>query len=443
MEKLCTGGKTLRPIAQVVSILSRKPSLAACIQTVHLSPWETYLGFNSAEVEKALDLWREDLRINGEDEQQEYSQDGSVRLKTFDFSPLHEQAKRVTRSEDEAKFWMDEIKIGNADAWIALLLTLLPNLRQLDVAFPYGSLWLHYVMRWARTGQFGSIMAFPSLSEVYVDWDRENTSICHKHLVPFFLLPSMRRFYAYNLRGGSGYGFDEISNSTETAGTSSITHIEIDGCDGQWDLLKVISFCKNLQSFKYNHRGCQGFDPHAIYRALLPFSETIETVWLDIQERFPRHGDNHLCDDPLPSFRNFTALKTLHLRMNSLSIFAPRSGEDHSDISFAQTLPPSIETLQVAETGNPSDLQILAQKLQHHVDHDLDSTPTLAQIDFRPSLNSPETSEFLENMARVCAKANIKFHVCGISGGRTTWGAAGFTPRLYVKKGSEQDEFIF
>ncbi|KAL5366055.1 hypothetical protein BJX96DRAFT_182229 [Aspergillus floccosus] len=437
-RNLQSGGELLRPIAQLVSTLATKPALAACVQTLHLSPWETYLGYNSV-VEEALPLWKERHRINGEDEQDEYSEDSddsddseddSIYLKTLDFGPLHDHAKRVTSNEDEAAFWMREMKKGNADAWIGLLLTLLPGLRRLEAEFPHGSIWPHTVLGWAATGRLGSTPAFSALSEVYVDWESEETSVCAKHLMPFLLVPSLRKIHARGLQGGSWYGFDAISRTKEIRGTSHVTHIELEECDGDVELSQLIGACEVLRSFKYSHRSCEGFDPRSLHEILLPVQRTIETVWIDIHHACPEHEDQHLCDDTLPSFRDFTALKTLHLRLRNLSVIAPSSEEGLSRTSFAHTFPYSIETLQVVDTADLGDLRMFAQKLQNHVDHDLDQTPALTRIDFKPSDSSPERSKLLENMASACKKGNLEFHICDMSEDPRIWGAAGFTPRL-------------
>jgi hypothetical protein len=98
-------------------------------------------------------------------------------------------------------------------------------------------------------------------------------------------------------------------------------------------------------------------------------------------------------------------------------------------MSLAQALPPSIETLQIADTGNVGDLQVFAQKFQDNVGNGLESTPALTHIDFKPLSNSAEVSALVESMTTICAKADMKFRVCGIPGGRTDWGAAGLAPR--------------
>ncbi|CAI7663677.1 unnamed protein product [Penicillium pancosmium] len=407
--------------------LAKNPSLAACVEAIHLSAWETEQGTHEADFDEALRLHKEDLAINGEDEPYHWSLDESVRLDRINYSPLYKQAQRVTRSTDKADVWLDALQIGSGDAWIALLLTFLPYLRRLEAEFPFGSLWLHFVMRWAATRNVISSEAasFPPISEVYVDWSPDDICICAEHVMPFFLLPTMRRIFASDLDGSVTGGDDDLSRSTPLYGTSSVTHIEINGCNGRWDLFKVIGSCKSLQSFKYNHSGCLDYKPTELHGALLQMRETLDTIWLDIKESCNRHDDDHQCDDALPSFRDFAVLKTLHLRLGNLPILK----EKESDISFAQALPPSIEILQISDTGNVGDLQVFAQKLQDHIDNGLGSTPALTQIDFKPLSNSAEVSALIGSLTKFCAKSDIKFRVCGIPGGRTDWGAAGFAPR--------------
>ncbi|OGM40609.1 hypothetical protein ABOM_010727 [Aspergillus bombycis] len=481
-KKLRTGDKDLVPIARVVRTLVEKPALAARVHILHLFDWETYIGFNFAEFDEALKAFKEECAMEREQEDtseeeanegdadehdadehdadehdadehdvddddcdndkddEDYgdngdnaSDNGSIYLKTFDYGPLREQAKLVTRSEDETDYWMDEIAIGNADAWVAMLLTLLPNLQRLEIEFPYGSLWVRWVLKWAIAGRLDSMPAFKSLSEVYVDWDSEKVKACSRNIMPFFLLPSMRRFYASKLFDRLGM-FEEAwaddDDLTGVAQFSPVTHIEIDESDGKWEMWKVVAICKNLQSFKYNHSGCVGFDPGAFYKELFPLRETLETIWLDIKEgsRGDCMEDLHHCNDPLPSFKDFISLKTLHLRMKNLPGLNVQSGGNHASMPFAGALPSSLETLQIADIGNLANLQILVQKLQDHLEHDLDSTPALREIAIETLLNSPKIPKLLLDLDRACTKVNIKFYVCDTHDGRAKWRADGFTP---------------
>lgn len=430
-QKLWIEGDLLRPIVQLSETLAKNPSLAARVEVIHLSAWETEQGTHEADFETGLRLYKENLAINGEDKPHEWSLDESVRLDRIDYAPFYDQARRVTGSTDKADFWLDALQIGSEDAWIALLLTFLPNLQRLEAKFPFGSLWLHYAIRMAATVTAAPDVnsrpevSFPPISEAYVDWSPDDICICVEHVMPFFLLPSMRRFYASDLDGSVTGGDDELSNSTPMDGSSSVTHIEINGCNWMWDLFKVISCCKRLQSFKYNHRGCIEYKPTELYRALLPMRERLDTIWLDLKEGDNRHHDDHQCDDALPSFRDFPVLKTLHLRLGNLPVLKDRE----SNISLAEALPSSIETLQIADTGNIEHLQVLAQKLEEHADNGLESTPELAQIDFKPLSDSADVSALVESITAICAKVDVKFRVCGIQGGQTDWGAAGFAPR--------------
>ncbi|KAB8258560.1 hypothetical protein BDV32DRAFT_151190 [Aspergillus pseudonomiae] len=457
-QRLWTGGKDLAPIARVVRTLIKKPALAARVHTLHLFDWETYIGYNFAESDEALNAFKEDRAMEREqadtneeanegdaddqdgieenrDDDDNASDNGSIYLKRFDYGPLREQAKLVTRSEDETDYWMDEITIGNADAWVALLLTLLPNLQRLEIEFPYGSLWVRWVLKWAIAGRLDSIPAFKSLSEVYVDWDSENVKACCRNIMPFFLLPSMRRLYASKLFDRLGM-FEEAwvdrDDLTQVAQFSPVTHIEIDESDGQWGMWKVVGICKNLQSFKYNHSGCVEFDPVTFHEELFPLRETLQTIWLGIQES--SHGNcmevSHHCNNPLPSFKDFTSLKTLRLRAKNLPGLNLKSGRNHASMTFAEALPSSLETLQIADIGNRVNLRTLVRELQDHIEHALDSTPALREIAIELLLDSPRMPRLLLDLDRACTKVGIKFYVCGTHDGRAKWRTEGFTPRV-------------
>ncbi|KAE8359095.1 hypothetical protein BDV27DRAFT_162965 [Aspergillus caelatus] len=444
----------LAPIARVVRTLVEKPSLAARVRTLHLFDWKRYIGFDCPEFDKALNAFKEECAMKKEqevtsqeeanvgdgnedvgDEDGDVGDDGSISLKTFDYGPLREQAKLVTHSEDATDYWMDEITMRDADGWVALLLTLLPNLQRLQIEFPCGSLWVRWVLKWAIAGRLDSIPAFKSLSEVYVDWDREDVQACCRNIIPFFLLPSMRRFYASKFFGELAM-FDDSwpneDNLTEVARFSPVTHIEIDERDEQWGMCKVVGICKNLQSFKYNHSGCAGFDPSGFYKELFPFKETLETIWLDIKESSRENctEDSHNCNNPFLSFKDFTSLRTLHLRMENLPGLNTQSGDNHASMSFAEALPSSLETLQIADVGSMVNLQVLVQELQDHVEYGMDSTPALKEIAIEPLRHLPQMPELLVKLNRACTKVNINFHMCIFHDGRVQWGAEGFAPRF-------------
>ncbi|KAE8423722.1 hypothetical protein BDV36DRAFT_278766 [Aspergillus pseudocaelatus] len=337
------------------------PSLAARVRTLHLFDWkreecamkkeQEVTSQEEANVGDGNEDIGDEHTSDDDSEDGDVGDDGSIYLKTFDYGPLREQAKLVTHSEDATDYWMDEITMRDAHGWVALLLTLLPNLPRLQIEFPCGSLWVRWVLKWAIAGRLDSIPAFKSLSEVYVDWDREDVQACCRNTIPFFLLPSMRRFYASKFFGELALFDDSWPNEDDLT--------EVARFSPQWGMCKVVGICKNLQSFKYNHSGCAGFDPSAFYKELFPFKETLETIWLDIKESSRENctEDSHNCNNPFLSFKDFTSLRTLHLRMENLPGLNTQSGDNHASMSFAEALPPSLETLQIADVGSMVNLQ--------------------------------------------------------------------------------------
>jgi hypothetical protein len=51
----------------------------------------------------------------------------------YDFALLQQKAELVTRSDIEARIWIRDLRAGEEDAWVGLLLTLLPSLARLDI----------------------------------------------------------------------------------------------------------------------------------------------------------------------------------------------------------------------------------------------------------------------------------------------------------------------
>ena len=260
--------------------LVEKPSLAQCVRTLHVTNWKVFDPFTFASCEESVGVWK-----NPPPEYQEHCRRNPLGsdvfdCRAYDLTLLHERVNLVAQSEDEAGFWMTEIKRPNPDAWIGLLLTILPNLSRLEIQLPKRTQWARWVMRWAATENFGPLPFFRSLSEVFVDTEGELGGITCKKVIPFFQLPSMSRFYANKLLqttfASKEWDLTPTADPAEIAGSSPITHIEINEGHGRWGMWELIESCKNLQSFKYNHssihyRDSNEFKPRAFYNTLLPF----------------------------------------------------------------------------------------------------------------------------------------------------------------------------
>lgn len=433
--------------AIVRTIFVQKPHLASCVRTLqvwHWDVWGDHWQVSYRDFKDVLDSWmRGEFEIRpkeGDYENDEQSNPGN-----YDFSFVHEQLKLASLSEAEEKFWKAELEAFNGDAWLSLLLIMLPNLRRLELQFPYPRCrFIPWVLDRAGNRMVGNLPALKSLSQVALDWWDTEGGLDLNYALLFFRFQSVRRFFGNMV---VEYGFEESSREVEAhvasiGQTASITHIELHESNSFSGMKPLIGICKNLISFKYGHAwGCvngEDFDSEAFHSALYSARHTLETIAFE---------DNSGCSQggPFPPFRDFTALKTLHLDVEMLP-----------ECSFAEGLPPSIEILQISNSGDVGcGLRPLIEKLEEHVRNDLDQTPALSKIIIEVSLGVPspppkpgeaQTIMFGRNLPRdpaikgvvlglegACTDAGIQFelHDSRESFYHDPWGGAGFQGSIF------------
>ena len=433
--------------AVVRTIFVEKPHLASCVRTLHVLHWDVwgdhweadYRDFNDV-----VDSWRRgEFKIQpkeGDD-----GNDGQSNLSNYDFSFVHEKLKLASLSEVEEKFWKAELEAFNGDAWLSLLLIILPNLRRLELQFPFFYCsFIPWVLDRAGNGTIGNLPALKSLSQVAVDWWDTEGGLDLNYALRFFRFPSVRQFFGNMVvEDDSEESSAELEAQVASIGqTSSITHIELQESNSFSGMKQLIGCCKNLISFKYDHAwGCvhgESFDSEAFHSALHSARHTLETIVFE---------DNSGCSGggPFPHFRDFAALKTLHLDADMLP-----------ECSFAEGLPPSMEILQIRNAGDVRcGLRPLIEKLEEHVRNDLDQTPALSKIVIEGSLGIPppppklgesQTIMFGRNFSRdpaiegivsglesACTGAGIQFelHDSREAFYHNPWGGVGFQDSIF------------
>lgn len=111
---------------------------------------------------------------------------------------FHNLMKRVTTNPDELSEWEKDLGTDNGDAWLALILLLLPNIQR------YEAEWEDYPTKWtirgvsaAATRSLGADfqpMPLQALQEVSIYHGDCHCSIPAREFFPLFLLPSMKSF---------------------------------------------------------------------------------------------------------------------------------------------------------------------------------------------------------------------------------------------------------
>jgi hypothetical protein len=322
---------TLKNCTQTQSflrIILRKPELARAVRSLHFDDWRQH--HSSASTSPA--------------EQ--------------DMTSFNNWAETLSHSNEEYVRWEQDLLQGVEEAWIALLLPLVNNLRQLRLVYPKENSYLDRMLQRAMKGEkpFDMQPAFSMLQEVSLSHQETGDtkgSYMPSQIFPFFQLPSMRMFTADSVIESSAPQADEHTPTAEVpvAGSSPISEITLNSSNGTQGMESLIASCSSLKSFKYQHSDshllAQGYQPSAFYKSLAGSKNSLQTLWLDNYGNhlpFTISGVNQTHDEWFGSLADFTALKDIRIRLpNLLDIryqFEPST-------PLTDILPQSVESLYI------------------------------------------------------------------------------------------------
>ncbi|KAE8375603.1 hypothetical protein BDV26DRAFT_11885 [Aspergillus bertholletiae] len=322
---------TLKNCAQTRSFLHailHKPELARSVRTLYFDDWQQHPSFSSIS---------------------------SSQQKMM--TSLNKWAETISHSYEEYVKWEQDLLQGVEEAWIALVLPLVNNLRQLRLVYPKKNAYLDRMLLRTMKGEkpFDVQPALSMLQEVSLSHQdsEEDTkgSYVPSQVFPFFQLPSMRRFSADSVIECGPPQEDGHTPATEVlaAGSSLISEITLTSSNGSQGMENLIASCASLKSFKYQHSDshllAEGFQPSAFYRSLAGSKNSLRTLWLDSYGNhlpFTISGVNETHDEWFGSLADFTALKDIRIRLtNLLDIqYQPEPSTVLTDI-----LPLSVESL--------------------------------------------------------------------------------------------------
>jgi hypothetical protein len=301
------------------------------------------------------------------DSQHPSSQSWQQRL----FEIIHTLADRKW----EQTQWIEDLQSNNhRDPWLAILLSLLPNLQTIELF-------------WGATGTRYSSWVLSRISQRYTPFDTqpfwqnlhtaiikvpedEGADFSIQRLVPFFTIPSMRIFKGQLLT-------DKYLEPTLDIGTSSITHLEFIQCSSVLGFGYLIDLCPNLESFKYTqqeddccHRS-PGYNsvyfdtlrPTAFRDALARRKNTLQSITVDIARRSSNYGGSY-SDDWIGSMADFTKLRYLQIRASN---FIGRGHANRWDVDpvprvgLVEFLPQCIEELWISDISNQAMGRIMRE----------------------------------------------------------------------------------
>ncbi|KAJ5950272.1 uncharacterized protein N7479_008685 [Penicillium vulpinum] len=330
----------------------------------------------------------------------------------FDSNIVHTLvAERMRHSETERSKWLKDLERHNSDAWLALLIPQLKELRKLSLVWPHGQ---KYVLGMFQKAAMEEESVFPHLEEVYGAWHDSENSFPSHYMHPFFKFPSMRKVGCYMLAENGDYDSDEgdefepeLDSQFPTWDTlppqcSNITDIDLQESNAGNGMREWVRACKALKSFRVVHGAGvvsgDDFQPRKIYESLSLHKSTLESMWVEANDGVYMDTD----DEWMGSFVDFTTLKLV------CASFANLVGLDEHNLPVRRlrdVLPPSLEKLYLPVDEDERFNGALDQLAELAAS---ESFPELAVIYLEYyELKKPENVAKLEWLEQRCQEASV------------------------------------
>ncbi|KAK2734491.1 hypothetical protein FQN55_002661 [Onygenales sp. PD_40] len=281
----------------LVRTLLLKPSLRKYVRKLRLEDWCTHPGLHHHD------------RANVDP--------GMVEVLENSVAPF-------SHPDDEKEMWLQDLKCGYGDAYVGLLLTLIPNLRVLGLTITPTCVYPQRVIDRALNGNkpFDSYPAFPHLrcvelrrdSDIYcmmaVDF-ADPLSYVSDELKPIFMFPSIRYFSGANIISSDLNPFCRFE--------SQMTHLRLSECMLSSSIESLVKSCRRLKTFQFSHHANSyvgsrepQFRTSDLNSWLEGAKQSIETLCITSNVNI-KTGDQTGIDDFVGPFVDFRALERLHL----------------------------------------------------------------------------------------------------------------------------------
>ncbi|OGE55000.1 hypothetical protein PENARI_c005G01834 [Penicillium arizonense] len=269
--------------------VTRTPRLASYVRSLKVECWVR-------EIADA-DVWK------GERAYRNIEFDGNLVRKLV--------SERTGYSEEERSKWLKELEQDNRDAWLALLIPQLKQLRRIRLTWPpYSS---HYVLDMLQKAALEEESLFPYLEEAYGVWGNSENAFPSYQMQPFFKFPSMREVCCSMMTEYDNGDYSEFAKrDTLSPQCSNITDIDLQECNSVVGMREWVHACKALKSFRFIHGSRivsnDDFQPRKIYESLSFHMSTLEFIWVEAHD-----GTIHLDTDDewMGNFADFTVLKLI------------------------------------------------------------------------------------------------------------------------------------
>ncbi|KAJ0417599.1 hypothetical protein BJY00DRAFT_289251 [Aspergillus carlsbadensis] len=278
----------------------------------------------------------------------------------------------IASSPEEADDWRSDLLRLNPNAWLAVLLLIVPNLTSLSWGDAWPSRWVTTLTLRAsyRDPPLDARPVLQSLSMVElpaVDLGNHIDYISIPQVVPFLHLPSIRHLYLEKVKDGidSEDGWVQLCIDhpvlNAAAGTSPVETLRLQAhCNLSFGAGILINSCANLKEFTYQHNNeiredeYRDFRPRAFRDPLLGQKQSLEVLHLSdrgesgigLDEPDDEEDDFEPADRWFGSFADFERLWDLRVRAQNLLNLHPR--DSHHSLILKDVLPNSLKWLHVA-----------------------------------------------------------------------------------------------
>lgn len=303
---------------------------------------------------------------------------------------LFQQAIRDLALSDK-KFWRQAVRKDVDEVYAAILILILHNLRKLNMAIPLEPEVLeraldHATLLRPTHTKIPSLQKLEKVSSRY----RGNTSKGDMHhLIPFFRLPSIRKFTAGELLTSS-------KPWPHLPVQMTLEYLELQ-CHyvGPEVLGNILRGLGNLKTLKYTPNSFlpyedHHFQPRRFGLALRNVAATIREIYIDTSNS---QGDGTL----LGSFRSFKNLQ--HLSTDTEMLLGNALSTRLVDI-----LPSSLQKLDMKHL--PTRCDHILSRLEDLVDAKANAFPSLRSIGVKILQSTSQTSAY-QNLLVACRRANV------------------------------------
>ncbi|KAJ5785587.1 uncharacterized protein N7503_010799 [Penicillium pulvis] len=277
----------------------------------------------------------------------------------YDVRMVRDAVERACESRAEQTKWNRGLRMGDKDAWLAVLLQYLEGITVLRLSYSDKSDYFIPMLRRVaiRAAPFNTKPVLQRLEKVTVSTDEEKIHLLASDFLPLLSLPAMRVFNADGL-------YEKYEDNSlypkPSPGISGIREMNLGrvciGSNGIKGMADYITACANLEILEYQH--CTdtpsryvslSFHSGAFYNALVTKKNSLRVLRLNDSGQSLAWG----CDDEFENeeFNQFGSLFEFHhlreLRISVRTLL--QFGHGHRPtVSLSTVLPSSLECLYLS-----------------------------------------------------------------------------------------------